>query len=428
MGTIFAILYSSIILLLSPIAALIIFFNPRRDKNIIQRFGLWDIPDSKKFGTENWIWFHAASIGELEGLSPIISRIRVESSNCKLLITTTSSSALKFASEFGEYSALIPFDSIFLYIIALLRVGLFGRTKKIIITETEIWPGLLWFCFLFKIEIIWVNAKIQEKTFIFLRKIAFFVSPTFQNISKLFCQTDLDSSRYFKIGIPEDKILVFGNTKYSKQHLTREQARKIITASSMYPIITFGNVRPREEKIIFPILEKLQKEALIYFVPRHEETYHFFENQFKLNNFEATPFLKYQETSKANTLKSGIVFVNTFGVLKALYAQSDIVVSCASFSKEYQGHNLLEAAPYGVVLITGPYNSSTDPLLRELTKNDACIVANDKEQLLGSIIVAMTNAAYKTKIGENLRKFNLTKLPNIKLIVSSILDRGLDND
>ena len=77
----------------------------------------------------------------------------------------------------------------------------------------------------------------------------------------------------------------------------------------------------------------------------------------------------------------GIVFVDSFGVLEAIYAQSGMCISAGSFNPVYKGHNLLEAAPYNVLLVTGAFNESSKELLSELQSKKACIVVKDTKSL-----------------------------------------------
>jgi 3-deoxy-D-manno-octulosonic-acid transferase len=73
-----------------------------------ERFGIVDIFDK----ADNYIWFHAASVGELLSIKPLVQKLLNENYNI-LITTTTVSSANLFKKVFPDCvkHQYIPYDT-----------------------------------------------------------------------------------------------------------------------------------------------------------------------------------------------------------------------------------------------------------------------------------------------------------------------------
>ena len=112
------------------------------------------------------LWFHAASIGELKSIIPIINKINNKSKNLEFLITTTTLSSSKLASfEFEKLSNIkhrfIPFDVGHLIEAFLDK----WKPKKIFLVDSEIWPNLILKAKKRGISIALINARLTKKSF-----------------------------------------------------------------------------------------------------------------------------------------------------------------------------------------------------------------------------------------------------------------------
>ena len=104
-----------------------------------ERFGIVDIFDQ----ADNYIWFHAASVGELLSIKPLVQKLLNE--NYDILITTTTvSSANLFKKVFPDCvkHQYIPYDT-------PKYTKRFLNTLNIelaIFVESEIWPNFIMEC------------------------------------------------------------------------------------------------------------------------------------------------------------------------------------------------------------------------------------------------------------------------------------------
>ena len=111
------------------------------------------------------IWFHAASIGELKSIIPIINELNINK-NFEFLITTITLSSSNLAKEEFKDSENIqhrffPFDVGFL----IENFLLLWKPNKIFFVDSEIWPNLILKAHEKKIPIAIINARLTTKTY-----------------------------------------------------------------------------------------------------------------------------------------------------------------------------------------------------------------------------------------------------------------------
>lgn len=131
-----------------------------KEKILISHFNV------KKESRAKLIWFHAASIGELKSIIPIIEQLNTKDNNLNFLITTTTFSSGNLAKiELEKFTNVLhryfPVDVPFL-IDEFLR--LWGP-NKIFLVDSEIWPNLILSANQLKIPIALINARLTSKSF-----------------------------------------------------------------------------------------------------------------------------------------------------------------------------------------------------------------------------------------------------------------------
>ena len=90
------------------------------------------------------LWFHAASIGELKSITPIVKELSKKKNNYEFLITTvTFTSGQLAATIFKDYRNIyhrfLPFDISFL----INKFLNSWKPEKIFLVDSEIWPNLI---------------------------------------------------------------------------------------------------------------------------------------------------------------------------------------------------------------------------------------------------------------------------------------------
>ena len=162
-------IYKLISNLLYPVIIFLIFFRKiinkedkirYKEKIFSKNFNI-----KRKSGSK-LIWFHAASIGELKSILPILSEINKKQKDIEFLVTTiTLTSANLAKEEFKNFKNVFhrffPIDSEFL-IKKFLKLW---KPSAIFLVDSEIWPNLILVAKKNGIPLSLLNARITSKTF-----------------------------------------------------------------------------------------------------------------------------------------------------------------------------------------------------------------------------------------------------------------------
>ena len=120
----------------------------------------------KKNNNKKLIWFHAASVGELKSIVPIIKNLNLSLKDFEFLVTTNTLSSSKIAKlEFKNFSNVLhrflPYDVDFL-INKFLKLW---QPNYLFLVDSEIWPNIILKSKSFGIPIALINARITSKSF-----------------------------------------------------------------------------------------------------------------------------------------------------------------------------------------------------------------------------------------------------------------------
>ena len=359
------------------------FFFHRRGKLFLkERFGFWDknkniLENTTTIDQQDIVWFHGASLGEIQGIESVIKEVKDQFENYSILITSISNTGKDYGSKLTNFSRLIPFDNIFLIYNAVSKL----RIKCLVITETELWPSLLFYAYLKNIPVVYINFRISDLTFKKYYRIKCLLKPFLEIPVKIFCSNIIQSKRVSTILDTDRNLSVIGNTKYDKNFTDIININKL---KKMYfenddPTIILGSIRPGEEKFW---LEPLKLKSSIYkfnliVAPRHKEKFDFFENILKQYDFDSI-----RKSNLINNIPNKIqtLLLDSYGDLDRIYSFCDLAFIGGTFIN-IGGHNPLEASKYGVYVIVGPYNFVISDVLDELVNKKAAQILQNKDQV-----------------------------------------------
>jgi len=215
-------LYLTLAYLLSPI---VLIYRYRSCQNFPEVKGRW----SEFFGfyppysLSDVIFIHAASVGELEAITPLVQKLLNNHPTTPIVITTgTNNGAVHVKKLFNHsvYHVFLPYDIPF----SVNRFFTHFQPKIAIIVETEIWPTLFNTCSKNNIPLLLVNARLSEKSLQRYLKIKPLVKVALTKIDLLLAQTHVDALRYQALGMDKNKLSVVGNIKLDMPIPTQLQA------------------------------------------------------------------------------------------------------------------------------------------------------------------------------------------------------------
>ena len=338
----------NIVLILSPI---IFIFRLCKKKEDFYRFKEKYCFFSEKRKNGNLIWFHGASVGEIQSIIPLIEKFELDNKIHQILLTSNTLSSSKIINKLGFEKVIHQFFPIDNNILTKKFLN-YWNPKTVFFIDSEIWPNMINNIKLKKIPLCLINGRITKKTF--NRWIMF------ENFSKeIFKKFDLclassNNSKNFlkKLGVRNVKF--FGNLKFSqvkneKIHLN-SNIRKFFSKKIIW---CASSTHETEEKIcgmVHKILKKKIKNLLTIIIPRHINRINSIKED--LENLKLQVYVD-ERNNKLND-NTDIFLVNSYGKTKSFYSISNSVFLGGSLIK-HGGQNPLEAAKFGCNIFYGPY-------------------------------------------------------------------------
>ena len=394
--------------IISLIAAPFFLLSERGRFRLLERFGFWKIEKG------SYVWFHGASLGEIAGLEPVVKTALEANSKLNILVTSSSSTGVEKAETFAKNVSLIPFDSMFFYSLALKNIDI----STLVISETELWPGLLDYAAENKIPVQIINARISDYTIKQYSKLRWLLKPLLSKLKKVIAVNEKCSQRFASLGVPLNVINIVPNTKYDKSKSSLIADANFNVFENNLPTLTLGCLRPGEEKICFPAIKKALEtlDLNIIIAPRHKEKFEFFARElFKYQ----IPFINWTDLENSTAPQGKVLLLNTYGKLGDAYSISDAAFIGATLV-DIGGHNPLEAAAYGCYLLVGPYVSTIEELISRLESDGACKTICNTDEAYQTIKFIIESNAEVKKLGALGKKFYEEHQGVSKLVVKEL--------
>ena len=399
----------TLILLISPLIIIIRVFKNKEDKyRFIEKFTF----QTKKKLSQDLIWFHGASVGEILSIIPLIKYYEKKKSVKQILITSSTLSSSNVLKKFKFKKTVhqfYPIDFIF-FTTKFLN---YWKPKIAIFIDSEIWPCMFKTINKKNIPLILLNARITKKTFKRWSKIQSFTNSVFSKILIAYPQNQ--ETKYYLKKFKTKKIKFIGNLKFAENHdqkllkinknLKKELKKKNIwIASSTHEGEEIFCVKAHLE------LKKKIKNLITIIIPRHIDRANKLISEIEKFNLKIIT-----HSSKPSSLKNiDFYIVDTFGETKKFHKIASSVFLGGSIV-EKGGQNPLEAARFGAKIIHGPNIDNFKDVYKLLkTLNVSKKIKSSKELALSITFKRNTKIGSKIKfIGKNILKKTINELDSI---------------
>jgi 3-deoxy-D-manno-octulosonic-acid transferase len=396
---------TNLAIIISPI---IIIYRIVKGKEDVKRVGEKFCIYSKKKSNKK-VWIHAASVGELMSIVPVIRKLEKNKKiNSILLSTSTTSSAKIFNKlKLNKTSHIyFPLDNNFI----VKRFINYWQPELAIFIDSEIWPNMFRNLQIKDIPIVIMNARITKRSFNKWQIFPNFANQVFGKITLALPQ-NLETLKYLKLLKVRD-IKTAGNLKYYGQKDNHDYSTKLLKNKfKNLKVWCSASTHFNEEILIGKLhkkLKKKQKKLITIIIPRHVSR----TNEIKeaLNKIELNCILhSSNEKIKKNT---DIYLVDSYGETSKFYSLTNISFVGGSIIK-HGGQNPLEPARLGNYIISGPNVKNFKEIYAFLSKLKMSSITSD--------ILKMENLILK-------RLNNKTPNKNIKRIIkigNDVLEKNL---
>jgi len=334
-------------IIISPIIIIYRILKGKEDpKRIGEKFCIY----SKKKSNKN-IWIHAASVGELMSIIPVIRKLEKNKKIKNILLSTSTTSSVKIFNKLKlkkTSHVYFPLDNNYI----VKRFINYWKPELAIFIDSEIWPNMFKNLYLQDIPIIIMNARITKHSFNKWQNFPNFANQVFGNITLALPQ-NLETLKYLKL-LKVKNIKTAGNLKYYGQKNNQDYLSKLLKNKFKdFKVWCAASTHYNEEILIGNLhkkLKKREKKLITIIIPRHINR----SNEIKeaLNKLDLNCIThSSNQKIKKNT---DIYLVDSYGESSRFYNLTNVSFVGGSIIK-HGGQNPLEPARLGNYIVSGPY-------------------------------------------------------------------------
>jgi len=408
-------LYSLLLRLLVPAMLLRLLWRSRRDgayrENLLQRLG-FGLPRASS-SASSVIWVHAVSVGETIAVAPIVDALLAAKPDIHVVVTsTTPTGAAQVRRLFGArvQSLWAPIDTPG----AVHRFYERLKPKVVVLVETEIWPNIIHGAQQRGLAIMLANARLSARSARGYASVSCLSRPAIRAFSIIACQQRSDTRRFIALGASEHTTVTAGSIKFDLDktrlitqrqailsQLGLSQARLVVLAASTHA----GEERP----VVQAFRELYQREpsALLLLAPRHPDRVAQIESDvLKPMSGDFGGGCYWQRRSEGQPLRDDtpVMLLDTLGELSALSGAVDMAFVGGSLV-DHGGHNPLEAAAFGVPVLTGPPTTNFKLIYRELIGGGGAACVGNTDDLTAMLINLWQNPSLRASMGEAAKRY-----------------------
>ena len=350
------------IFLISPF---ILIFRLLKKKEDLKRFQekFCFFSQSRKNG--KLIWFHGASVGELQSIIPLLEKLEKNKKISQILVTSNTLSSSKIISKFKFKKVIHQFFPIDQNYITKYFIN-YWKPSMALFVDSEIWPNMLSNLKKNNVPTVLINGRITKKTFtkwFFFKRFSKFI---FNKFSLCLSSSKVSQKYLKKLGANNIKFI--GNLKYSQSEKEKIFISKNLKKfTSKKTIWCASSTHKSEEEFCGLVHKRLKikyKNLLTIIIPRHINRTGDIKNQLEQMNLSVH---LHEPKMKINN-KTDVYLVNSYGTTKSFYSICKNVFLGGSIIN-HGGQNPLEAVRFGCNVLHGPNIENFKEIYNFLKKN-----------------------------------------------------------
>lgn len=296
----------------------------------------------------NYVWFHASSLGEFEQGRPLIEKFRATHPEYRVVLTFFSPSGYRSARNYQQADVVcyLPFDTP-----ANVRRFLdIVNPKMVFFVKYEFWLNYL--SALKKRNIpTYIVSSIFRKEQVFFRWWGGFYRKALHCFTHLFVQNESSKELLASIGVKN--VTVVGDTRFDRVAKIAEQAHLLPLVASFVEdgkkIFIAGSSWGPDEDVYIPYFNRTPGWKLI--IASHEV------NEERIKQIEEQVrglCVRYTQATIEEVRSAKCLIIDCFGLLSSIYRYGTVAYVGGGFGVGI--HNVLEAAVYGIPVFFGPNN------------------------------------------------------------------------
>jgi 3-deoxy-D-manno-octulosonic-acid transferase len=365
--------------------------------------------------TEQWIWFHAASLGEFEQGRPVIEAIKQAHPEFKILLSFFSPSGYEVRKNYplADEVLYLPTDTP---------------------SHAKVWVQRRHFvaAFFIKYEF-WFNyMSALEEAGVPLFYIAFILKPDsyffrwygswfrkqLKTVDHFFVQDEATAENLKSHGM--DHVTVCGDTRFDRVAAIAEQAKPFPEVERFIAgrkCIIAGSTWPPDERLWLPLMSRLPEDYCLIIAPHDISESHVAQIKAMFPDSQCYTELDADQPRSLSLSKrrpTKVLIINTIGILSQLYQYARFVYIGGGFGVNI--HNIQEPVTFGCPVIFGPkYKSFKEAV--DLVALQGAFPVHNATELETIALRLMDDEAFYAQASTTCRNYLKSQVGATKIIM-----------
>jgi 3-deoxy-D-manno-octulosonic-acid transferase len=384
----------------SPALRLLLRYRVTRGKEIGPRLAERRGIDRTPRPAGRLVWLHAASVGEMTSVLPVLTALAALDPDVSMLLTTgTVTSALVLAQRLPALGLSGRLMHRFVPLDVPAWVGRFldhWRPDAACFVESELWPNILAACRVRSIPAMLINARMSARSHAKWSRFPWAAHTVLSGFARIHARGEEDARRLRALGA--SRIEVMGDLKLSAPDLPADPVvlRELHGQLAGRPVFLAASTHPGEEPLIQQVHDALRMRhpgLLTIIAPRHPE------RGAELAGALGAPTRQQGEAPP----DEGVWIADTLGELGLWYRLSQVAFIGRSLIAPGGGQNPLEPARLGCAIATGPYVENFTEHVALLRAADALEVTGDVPELTRFVDQMLADRSARWRMGERAK-------------------------
>lgn len=336
-------------------------------------------------------WIHAASVGEVLTVMPLIKALQTLQPGPVLLTTNTPTGAEVLARQ--ELPSVthhyLPVD----FPGATRRFLTQIKADSVWITETEIWPWLFARCHQANVQITIISGRLSTKT---SSQASGFLAGSYKHALQgvnVLARSEADRQAYLQLGASECATQTVGNLKYANA-TSEHQGRCLLDR----PYVVAASTHSDEEIQLAREWMKLDTSTLLVIVPRHPERAEAILKSLQDDGFSCIR----RSTGKEIAATHRIYLADTLGELSDWFAFAKGAFVGGSLIPR-GGHNMLEPARFACPTIVGSHTGNFADIVEQMLQVQGIRTGRSARQIVEFLVSAADGSTELVAMAERAR-------------------------
>jgi 3-deoxy-D-manno-octulosonic-acid transferase len=323
------------------------------------------------------VWVHAASVGELLAVRPLLERLRAVFPGRRFVVSTLTRTGLEVARSWPEIdgSFLFPLDARGPVRRIVHRLG----PVAFLFTETEIWPTCLAELSGVGVPAFMVSGRVSARTAARRRWLRALYGPALAHVDCCM-QTEEDARRIVALGADPGRVQVAGSLKFEGAATAPPpdvcRVRSALGLGTRRLIVA-GSTHEGEDELVLDAFGRVLERhpaCLLLLAPRHPER---LPAVAQLVRASGRPLLRYSALAAASgaapEVGAGtVVLLDMVGPLAHCYGLGEVAFVGGSLVP-VGGHNVLEPARLARPVVVGPHTEHVGEIVERLVRGGGAL-------------------------------------------------------